>query len=574
MATHIDDVDRAWWKEAVVYQIYPKSFNDSDGDGFGDIPGLIERLDYVADLGVDVIWLNPVYESPQVDDGYDIADYRAIYEPYGTMADWERLLEEIHARDMRLIMDLVVNHTSDQHEWFQRSRNDEDGYREYYWWREGDPDERPNNWTTGFGGPAWTWDEDVGMHYLHLFDETQPDLNWENPEVRESVHDMMNWWLEKGIDGFRMDVINLVSKPDDLPDGDPDSDWVGTDVFANGPRLREYLDEMADATYRDRDTMTVGEFIAGLDPETASEYVGEDRALDMLIHFEHMLLDKQEGWWTLEDWDLVELKAVLAEWQEAFDGWNATYLGNHDQSRIVSRFGDDGEYRRESGKLLATLLMTHRGTPYVFQGDEFGMTNYPWSSLEEMHDASAVTRVESALESGRIDSFADAEAVVRYRSRDNARTPVQWDESEQAGFTTGEPWIPVNGNHDEINVAAAEADPDSILHFYRDLIEHRRSSDLLVYGDYELLLPEHETVYAYTRALDRDDGTERALIVLNFDDSTTTVTVPTTMADPALVVSNYEATDESALPELTDAMARDPAELELRPYEARVYRED
>ncbi|MBX0303116.1 glycoside hydrolase family 13 protein [Haloarcula salinisoli] len=544
---------RAWWKEAVVYQIYPKSFADSDGDGVGDLQGVIDRLDYVASLGVDVIWLNPVYESPQHDNGYDISDYRAIHEAYGTMEDWERLLEEVHAQDMKLIMDLVVNHTSTDHEWFQRSRRDEDGYREYYIWHEGE--EPPNNWSSGFGGSAWEYDDEVGTQYLHLFDETQADLNWDDEAVREDVYEMMNWWLEKGIDGFRMDVINMVSKPEGLPDGDPDKDWVGIEQFTNGPDAVEYLGEMAEATYDDYEAMTVGECV-NVDPETASDYVSAEGPMDMLFHFEHMSVDHGDRWLSPSEWELTDLKAVMSEWQTDLDGWNSLYLTNHDQPRIVSRFGDDGEYRRESAKLLGTLLFTLSGTPYVYQGQELGMTNYPWSSLDELDDLQSIGKVEAAIESGEIDEFEDVQQAVRDKSRDNARTPMQWDDGEHAGFTDGEPWLPVNSNYEEINVAAAEADPNSVLHYYRDLVELRTDHEVLVYGDYNLLLPDHESVWAYRMELDDD----AVLVALNVDDTETSVTLDDAARTEELLCSNYDPPSE------TDAA------LTLRPYEARVYR--
>ena len=543
---------RTWWKEAVVYQIYPKSFVDSDGDGVGDLQGLIDRLDYVASLGVDVIWLNPVYESPQHDNGYDISDYRAIHGEYGTMADWEELLAEVHARDMKLIMDLVVNHTSTDHEWFRKSRRDEDGYREYYVWREaGDP---PNNWTSGFGGSAWAEDDEAGMQYLHLFDETQADLDWDNADVREDVYEMMNWWLERGIDGFRMDVINLVSKPEGLPDGDPESEWVGIEHFTNGPDAEAYLTEMADATYDDSDTMTVGECV-NVDPETASDYVREDGPMDMLFHFEHMSVDQDGQWLSPSEWDLTDLKAIMSKWQTELDGWNSVFLTNHDQPRIVSRFGDDGQYRRKSGKLLGTLLFTLSGTPYVYQGQEIGMTNYPWSSLDEFDDLQSIGKVEAAIEAGEIDGFDEVKEAVRDKSRDNTRTPMQWDDSEHAGFTDGDPWLAVNPNYEDINVAAAEADPDSILHYYRELVDLRDAHPVFVYGEYELLVPDHESVWAYRMELDD----EAVLVALNFDDSETTVTLDDAERATDLLLSN----DDEAEP--TDD------ELTLRPYEARVY---
>ncbi|WP_256392055.1 alpha-glucosidase, partial [Natronoarchaeum rubrum] len=373
------DVDREWWKEAVVYQVYPRSFNDSDGDGNGDIPGIVEKVDYLDELGVDVVWLNPVYESPLADNGYDIADYQSIHPEFGTMDDWERLLEELHDRDMRLIMDLVVNHTSDEHEWFERSRTGNERYADYYHWKEGEPDDdvQPNNWNSFFGGSAWSYDDERGEYYLHLFDEKQPDLNWRNAAVREDVYEMMNWWLDRGIDGFRMDVINLISKTEGLPDGDPGDEVTGAGHFVDGPRLDEYVTELYERTLEGRDVMTVGEMIGGISADEAAEYVGED-GLSMIIHFEHVHVDVGPGGkWDVVDLDLAELKTVVTDWQEtlAEEGWNCLYLSNHDQPRAVSRFGDDGEYRRESAKMLATFLFTLQGTPFVFQGQEIGMTN-------------------------------------------------------------------------------------------------------------------------------------------------------------------------------------------------------
>ncbi|WP_254271274.1 glycoside hydrolase family 13 protein [Haloarcula marina] len=548
------DEERAWWKEAVVYQIYPRSFNDSDGDGVGDLQGITDRLDYVASLGADVIWLNPVYDSPQADNGYDIRDYRAIYDEYGTMADWEELLAEVHDRDMRLIMDLVVNHTSTEHEWFQQSRRDEGGYRNYYFWREGDAEHPPNNWKSGFGGSAWASDEEAGMQYLHLFDETQADLDWDEAAVREDVYELMNWWLEKGIDGFRMDVINLISKPEGLPDGDPEQDWVGIEHFANGPRAQEYLAEMAAETYDNYDAMTVGECV-GIDVETASDYVSADGPMDMVFHFEHMQVDMGDRWLSPAEWDLSDLKAVMSYWQTELDGWNSLYLTNHDQPRIVSRFADDDEYRVESGKLLGTLLFTLSGTPYVYQGQEIGMTNYPWSGLDELDDLQSIGKVEEAIEAGEIDGFEEVQDIVRARSRDNARTPMQWDDSENAGFTDGDPWLAVNPDYEDVNVAAAEADPDSVLHYYRELVDLRDAHDVFVYGDYELLLPDHEEVWAYRMELDE----EAVLVALNFSDTETTVTLDPAAAAADLLVSNY------------DEQHPNGTELTLRPYEARVY---
>jgi glycosidase len=617
------DIDRAWWKESFVYQIYPQSFNDTSGDGVGDIRGILERLDYLDDLGVDVVWVNPLYDSPHEDNGYDIRDYRAILDEYGTMSDFEELLDEMHDRDMRLIMDLVVNHTSDEHVWFQRSREEDGEYADYYWWHEGRPVDAgggggaaaaatqsgtagvphgrdspgpegrvpPNNWESGFSGSAWEWDAEREAYYLHLFDETQPDLHWDREVVREEIYEMIDWWLAKGIDGFRMDVFNLLSKPDDLPDGDPTEGWVGSEHFANGPHIHEYVSEMVEETFANYDVMTVGEGIdAGT--EEAKRYCGPSGdGLNMMFHYEHMTLDfdDEDGWWTVDPWDLSDLREIFTDWQQALaddDAWNTLFFGTHDWPRVVSRWGDDGEYRRESAKLIGTLLFTLQGTPYLYQGDEIGMTNYPWSSLDEIADADASTRVENRIESGDIDDFSEVRDLIRYRCRDNARTPMQWSDAEHAGFTDGDPWLPVNPNHHRINVADARDDPDSVWHYYRKLIDLRHDSDLLVYGDYDLLTDEHPQVWAYTRGL----GDERALVVLNWSDEAATYDPSDDLADavvadaaPTLLLSNDVSDDADggvdaspsdsarAGSQTGSATADELGELALGPYEARVY---
>jgi len=461
---------------------------------------------------------------------------------------------------MRLIMDLVVNHTSDEHEWFERSREGDERYDDYYHWAEGaKDDEPPNNWDSFFGGSAWSYDDERGEYYLHLFDEKQPDLNWRNEDVREDVYEMMNWWLDRGIDGFRMDVINLISKTEGLPDGDPDDEVTGAEHFVDGPRLDEYITELYERTLEGRDVMTVGEMIGGVGAEEAAEYVGED-GLSMIIHFEHVHADVGPGGkWDVVDLDLAELKTVITDWQEklAGDGWNCLYLSNHDQPRAVSRFGDDGEYRRESAKMLATFLFTLQGTPFVFQGQEIGMTNADWER-EEIRDVEAENFVESRLESGEYDDYEDVRPLVEARSRDNARTPMQWTGGENAGFSTGEPWIKVNGNYEDVNVEAARADEDSIWHFYRELIDLREERDIFVYGDYELLLPDHAEVFAYRRTL----GDEELLVVCNFFEGEPELDLAELAGDrkAELLVGNYDV-DEHDLAE----------PIRLRPYEARVY---
>ncbi|WP_254271273.1 glycoside hydrolase family 13 protein [Haloarcula marina] len=568
----VSDDERAWWKEAVVYQVYPRSFNDSDGDGIGDLAGITEKVDYLDSLGVDVVWLCPVYSSPQRDNGYDISDYRAIHEEYGTMADWETLLDALHDRDMRLIMDLVVNHTSDQHEWFQRSRRREGEYADYYHWQDGRPateadydtadgpaDEvAPNNWDSIFGGSAWSYDDERGQWYLHLFDETQPDLNWRNPDVRAAVYEMMNWWLEKGIDGFRIDAIDFLSKAEGYPDGDPSASLVGLEQFSHGPRLQEYLRELHDETLANYDATTVGE-MGETTVEQVNDYIGEDGPLDMAFQFDHTGVDfGSDGQWDLDDWgkwDLVELKGIIAHKQRAVE-WDTLFFGNHDLPRVVSRFGDDGEYRTESAKLFATLLLTMSGTPYIYQGEEIGMTNAEFDSLDEVDDPMTLGKVEEFLDAGAIDAPEDALGIVNYWSRDHARTPMQWDDSENAGFTDGDPWLAVNPNYEEINVAAAEADPDSVLHYYRELVDLREGNDVLVYGTYTDLCPDHESVWAYRMELDE----VAVLVTLNVSASVTSVTIDDAARSTALLVANYDDA-----PTVTDA------NLTLRPYEARVY---
>jgi glycosidase len=587
----LSSAERAWWKEAVVYQIYPRSFNDSDGDGVGDIQGIVEKVEYLDDLGVDVVWLCPVYESPNVDNGYDVADYRAILDTFGTMADWEELLEALHDRGIKLIMDLVVNHTSDEHEWFLKSRAGNEEYEEYYIWRDGEPvpeeeyerglydpadyglprdarERPPNDWESFFGGPAWTYDEGREQWYLHLFDRKQPDLNWEHEAVREEIFEMMGWWFEKGIDGFRMDVINLISKPDGLPDGEDDDAIVrGADQFVNGPRVHEYIREIHDRAVPD-DALTVGEMVE-MTVDEATRFLGDDGdGMSMAFNFDHMRLDfgPEGGRWSRGEWTVADLRETISRWQTGLDGegWNSLYLGNHDEPRMVSRFGDDGDYRKKSAKLLATLLYTLQGTPYLYQGEELGMTNYPFSSLAEVRDVDTLNNVEQLEREGRFTSSDDLLDLIRYRSRDNARTPMQWDSTRHAGFTDGEPWMPVNPNHDEINVEAARADDDSIWHFYRELIDLRHDEDVLVYGSYDLLLTDHDRLWLFTRTLRDDAGEveERTLTVLNVGSAETDFDPPASVAGEAreLLASNYPV-DSLSLERET-----------LRPWEARVYR--
>jgi len=546
---------RVWWKEAVVYQIYPRSFNDSDGDGVGDIPGVTERVDYLDDLGADVVWLCPVYDSPNHDNGYDIRDYRAIMNEFGDMADWERLRDELHERNMKIIMDLVVNHTSSEHEWFQRSRREEGEYADYYHWVEGEPDEPPNNWESLFGGPAWSYDEEREAWYLHVFNGNQPDLNWRNPDVREAVTDVVTWWLDRGIDGFRMDAISHLSKPEGYPDGDPDEDGpLGSEYYTLGPRLGEYLDELGSVIADE--AMTAGE-MGGASAEDAREYIERGDCLDMAFHFDHLGVD-EGGDWTGEDWgewSLSEFKDLMTRNQRvvARDTWEALFLGNHDNPRIVSRFGDE-DHRRRSAKLIGTFLMTMRGTPYIYQGQELGMTNTEFESLDEIDDAMTVGIVEELLADGAVDSFDDVRTAVNYRSRDHARTPMHWAPDNRADFTEGDPWLALNDNYTDVNVEDAVADDDSVWHHYRRLIELRADDPALVYGDYELLAPEDEQIYAYTRQLDGD----RRLVVCNWSAEPATFEADLRVSDVEPLITNYERAPT------------DPVGTEFRPFEAVV----
>lgn len=481
-----------WWQDAVIYQIYPRSFQDSNGDGIGDIPGIISRLDYLEELGIDAIWLSPVYESPNDDNGYDISDYRAIHPEFGTMADMDQLIEEAKQRGIRIIMDLVVNHTSDEHQWFVEAKKGRDNpYRDYYIWR--DPAEDggpPNDLKSTFSGSAWEFDEASGQYYLHLFSKKQPDLNWENPKMRQEVYDMMNFWLEKGIGGFRMDVIDLIGK---VPD---------EGITANGPKLHEYLQEMNRETFGNYDVLTVGE-THGATPEIAKLYSDpERRELSMVFQFEHMTLDEQPGKskWDLKPLDLPELKQVLAKWQTELDGkgWNSLFWNNHDTPRIVSRWGDDQEYLVESAQMFAILLHLMKGTPYIYQGEEIGMTNYPVTDISQINDIESRNMYDERLAQGW--SKKDILLSINAKGRDNARTPMQWDTTEQAGFTTGEPWLAVNENFDRINVEKSLEDSGSIFYTYQELIQLRKEHPLVVWGDFRLLAPDHPTVFAYERS--------------------------------------------------------------------------
>ena len=510
---------KAWWKEAVVYQIYPRSFCDSNGDGIGDLNGITSKLDYLKELGIDVIWLSPVYKSPNDDNGYDISDYEDIMTEFGTMDDFDKMLAAAHERGIKIVMDLVVNHTSDEHPWFVESRSSKDNEkRDYYIWKEGKDGKEPTNWGSAFSGPAWKYDEKTDMYYLHLFSVKQPDLNWENPKVRKEVFDMMTRWCEKGIDGFRMDVISLISKPEGYPDAKVVGLYGDMGICANGPKVHDYLKEMNEKVLSKFDIMTVGE-TAGVTLEEAKKYANTDGSeLNMVFQFEHMDLDGGEKFkWSTQPMPLVPLKENLSKWQKGLDGvaWNSLYFCNHDQPRIVSRLGDESDaYRELSAKCIATCLHMMQGTPYVYQGEELGMTNTVFNSVDDFRDLESINAYRELVESG-LYTDEDMFPKIAHKSRDNARTPMQWDASENSGFTTGTPWIAVNPNYKKINVADQLKREDSVFHYYQKLIRLRKENEIIVYGNYELLLPEDENIFAYVRTLDN----QKLLVVCNFSKS-------------------------------------------------------
>ena len=551
-------MEEKWWQRSVVYQIYPRSFQDSNGDGIGDLPGIISRLEYIRELGADTIWLSPVYKSPNDDNGYDISDYQDIMTEFGTMADFDAMLEKAHSLGLRIVMDLVVNHSSDEHRWFIESRSSRDNpFRDYYIWREGKNGGAPNNWGSCFGGSAWEYDETTGMYYLHLFSRKQPDLNWDNPIVRNEIFRMMDWWLQKGIDGFRMDVISLISKPEGLPDGEPlPNGYASFQLVANGPHEHEYLREMNRRVLSKYDLLTVGE-CAGVTLEEAKSYANLDGSeLSMVFQFEHMDADFHPvlGRYAEQCRNLPRLKEILSRWQRELDGvaWNSLYWDNHDQPRVVSRYGSEKEeYRELSAKMLATCLHMMQGTPYIFQGEELGMTNYPWTSIEQINDIESLGNYRAYLEKGYMNE-EEGIRMMRQRSRDNARTPMQWDAGPEAGFTTGKPWLPVNPNHAFINAEEQSARADSVFHYYRKLIALRKELDVIVYGHYTLLEPDHEELFAYTRTL----GNEGLLTVCNFSEQELNWEIPAEYRGTQILIANYP----DAAPDGR-----------LRPWEAVVY---
>ena len=511
-------MNTTWWKEGIVYQIYPRSYKDTTGNGLGDLDGIIEKLDYIQSLGVTMLWICPVYQSPNEDNGYDISDYRKISSDFGGDPAFDRLLAAMKKRGLKLIMDLVVNHSSDEHYWFQEAKKSKDNpYHDYYIWQGNDPQQLPNNWQSVFNGSVWQWNAATEEYYLHLYTQKQPDLNWENPQVRQEVYGIVDYWLNKGVDGFRMDVISLISKRSsfsDVPATMPFID-VMEKVYANGPRVHEFLKEMHEEVLSKHDIVTVGEG-PGVNLEHGPRYVSDkEKELNMVFHFDHLTIDfGPEGKYDPVPMDFIRFKAIFRQWDQALakDGWNSIFLGNHDFSRIVSRFGNDKEHRRTSAKLLATVLMTLRGTPYVYQGDEIGMTNVAHHSIELYDDVETRNAWKAAEAAGKdMEEFLKA---VHWQSRDNARTPMQWSAADNAGFTSGKPWIPVNDNYRAINVEAAENDPNSILHYYRALIAFRKAHPTLIYGNFEDLLPSHPQLYAYKRW---DQGAT-FLVVHNFGD--------------------------------------------------------
>ena len=540
-------MERKWWHSSVVYQIYPRSFNDSNGDGIGDINGIREKLDYLKELGIDVIWLSPVYKSPNDDNGYDISDYCDIMDEFGTMDDMEKLLKEANEKGIKILMDLVVNHTSDEHKWFIEAKKSKDNkFRDYYIWRDPVNGHEPNNLGSCFSGSAWQYDESTDQYYLHLFSKKQPDLNWENENVRNEVYKMMNFWIDKGIGGFRMDVIDLIGKvPDEM-------------ITGNGPKLHEYLQEMNKAALEGHDLLTVGE-TWGATPEIAKLYSNPKRKeLSMVFQFEHIGLDQIEGKekWDVKPLDLLDLKKVLSKWQTELEGegWNSLFWNNHDLPRIVSRWGNDREYRVESAKMLATLLHGMKGTPYIYQGEELGMTNVRFEDINEYNDIETLNMYKDRISKGY--SHDEIMASIYAKGRDNARTPMQWDSTENAGFTTGKPWLKVNKNYKFINAEDCLQDKDSIFYHYKKLINIRKHNDTIIYGNYKLLLPEDKNVFAYSRELNGD----KIVVVCNFYNKEINLNFKEDFNNVEILLSNYK--DSSILMK----------DLKLRPYEAIMYR--
>lgn len=547
-------MNQTWWKEAIVYQIYPRSFKDSNGDGMGDLRGIIEKLDYIQSLGVDAVWLNPIYKSPNDDGGYDISDYYSVQPEFGTMRDFDELLAGLHQRNLKLIMDLVLNHSSDEHPWFQESRKSRDNpYRDYYFWKHGKNGGPPNNWPSFFGGSAWQLDKATGEYYLHLFSRKQPDLNWENPILREEINKLMKFWLDKGVDGLRLDVISAISKRSDFPDTDT-SDFNETirKYYANGPRLKEFIWEAKEKVWDHYNVMTVGEG-PGITPQNAQDYLDNDHGLNMIFHFGHMFMDQGPGGrFDPMPWTMKDFKAVFKTWDDAFveKGWGSVFLGNHDFPRMVSRWGNDKRYWSESSKLLCTLLLSMRGTPFIFMGDEIGMTNTHLNAISESQDIETQNGWREAQKKGVTETeFLNA---ANYAGRDNARTPMQWSSSRQADFTTSHPWMPVNPNHSTIHVQAQLNDSESVLNYFRAMAKLRKENPVLTYGSFRPFDVGVDSLFLFFR----ESQQEKMLIVLNFSDRVANLPNQVIPVLSKRLIGNY--------PEGKSLQ-------ELRPWEARVY---
>ena len=533
------------WRKSAVYQIYPKSFYSPEGKATGTLSGVTAKLDYLTELGVDYLWLTPVYASPQRDNGYDVSDYYAIDPSYGTMADFDQLIAEANKRQLSVMMDIVVNHCSTDHMWFQQGRNPDSPYHDYFIWRD-----EPTDWVSKFGGPAWSFDDVAGKYYLHLFDETQADLNWENPALREAVYQMMGFWRDKGVRGFRLDVINLISKDDSFAD-DPTGD--GRKYYTDGPRVHDYLQEMNQRVFAGHDLMTVGEMSSTTLDHCLRYSNTNEQELKMTFNFHHLKVDYPNGEkWTAAPFDFLELKRILSDWQVGMQGnaWNAIFWCNHDQPRVVSRFGDDTVYRIESAKMLATTLHGLQGTPYIYQGEEIGTPNPDFTDLADYRDVETLNAYTEKTTLGETET--DILAAIRQKSRDNARTPMQWDASPHAGFSTATPWIPVPENHTSINVEAALADPDSVFYHYKKLIHLRKQYDVLTNGIYRLLTPDDLALWAYERTTDE----ERLLVLSNFYGTTTSFTLPDEWLDHQILIQNYPDVLETS------------GQVTLRPYES------
>ncbi|MFD1359444.1 alpha-glucosidase [Fictibacillus halophilus] len=551
-------MEKVWWKEAVGYQIYPRSFQDSNGDGIGDLKGIIQRLDYIKDLGIDVIWICPMYKSPNDDNGYDISDYQDIMEDFGTMEDFDALLNEVHKRDMKLIIDLVLNHTSDEHQWFIESRSSKDNpKRDWYIWRDGKDGKEPNNWESIFSGSAWEYDEKTDQYYLHVFSTKQPDVNWENPEVREALYDTVNWWLDKGIDGFRIDAISHIKKREGFPDmpNPKNEKYVSSfDMHMNQKGIHTFLQEFKDRTYANYDVMTVGE-ANGVKIDEADLWVGKEQGkMDMIFQFEHL------GLWDAEtnpELDIVELKKVLTRWQKGLEkeGWNALFIENHDKPRVVSTWGNDEEFWYQSATSMGAMYFLMQGTPFIYQGQEIGMTNVQFDSIDDYDDVAVKNMYRIKREEGV--SHEDIMAVIWASSRDNSRTPMQWNSAENAGFTNGTPWMKVNPNYTEINVEKQEQDKNSILNFYKKMISLKKENEIFTYGTYDLLLEDDKQIYAYTRTL----GEEQVVVITNLSKVEAEFETELSLNSENLLLANEEV-----------AAHGDVTSISLNPYEARVYR--